>query len=132
MSNYETKTGRPPDFRVAYKRLPSRQRLFQHMRSNVHWVSDSDPLRQWSIWPEFESPEQKVLAEHDAPPEEGTATMWVLFDEPAFRAELRHWLRLGQEGFFMAGAERIAQFTVMALLGAEAEAEAQLLKQSHE
>ena len=43
--------------------------------------------------------------------------MWVLFDQPEYRQDLRQWLRIGQEGFFMAGAERIAQFTVLDLLG---------------
>lgn len=49
--------------------------------------------------------------------------MWVLFDQPEYRQDLRQWLRIGQEGFFMAGAERIAQFTVLDLLGCEADAQ---------
>jgi hypothetical protein len=52
--------------------------------------------------------------------EEGTATMWVLYDETAYRSELRHWIRIGQEGFFMAGPEKFAQFKVLELLGIEA------------
>lgn len=49
--------------------------------------------------------------------------MWVLFDQPEYRRDLRQWLRVGQEGFFMAGAERIAHFTVLELLGSEADAQ---------
>ena len=123
MSSYAERTGRQPDFRVTYTRLPARQRLFQHMRSNVHWASDDDASRQWSIWPEFESSDGGPLAEGDNPQEAGTATMWVLFDQPEYRTELRRWLRVGREGFFMAGAERIARFTVLELLGSEAEAQ---------
>lgn len=123
MSGYTDKTGRAPDFRLAYKQLPARQRLFQHMRSNVHWAADHDPTRRWSIWPEFESSEREPLPESEEPPEEGTATMWVLFDQPEYRQNLRQWLRVGQEGFFMAGAERIAKFTVLDLLGCEADAQ---------
>jgi hypothetical protein len=93
------------------------------MRSNVHWASDDDASRQWSIWPEFESSDGRPIAEGDTPQETGTATMWVLFDEPGYRAELRRWLQVGRDGFFMAGAERIAQFTVLELLGKEAEAQ---------
>jgi hypothetical protein len=113
-------SGRQADFRVTYKRLPARQRLFQHMRSNVHWVGDSNPTQQWSIWPEFELPDRSVLPDGEEPRDDGTATLWVLSDEPACRAELRQWLRVGQEGFFMAGTERIAHFTVLELLGSEA------------
>ena len=116
-------SGRLPDFRVAYKRLPARQRLFQHMRSNVHWEGDRNPKNQWSIWPEFESSDRGVLPEGEEPNDDGTATMWVLADESACRAELRQWLRVGQQGYFMAGTERIAQFTVLELLGAEADAQ---------
>jgi hypothetical protein len=93
------------------------------MRSNVHWAADHDPTRQWSIWPEFESSEREPIPQGDEPPEHGTATMWVLFDQPGSRQDLRQWLRLGQEGFFMAGAERIARFTVLELLGCEAAAQ---------
>jgi len=123
MSSYTEITGRAPDFRVAYKRLPARQRLFQHMRSNVHWATDHDPTRQWSIWPEFESAELEPIPESGEPLEHGTATMWVLFDQPEYRRDLRQWLRVGQDGFFMAGAERIAQLTVLELLGCEADAQ---------
>ena len=123
MSSYIEKTGRAPDFRVAYKRLLARQRLFQHMRSNVHWATDHDSTRQWSIWPEFESAEREPIPESDEPPEHGTATMWVMVDEPEYRKDLRQWLRIGQEGFFMAGAERIAEFIVLELLGCEADAQ---------
>lgn len=123
MSSYTEKTGRAPDFRVVYKRLPARQRLFQHMRSNVRWAADHDSTRQWSIWPEFESSEREPIPESDEPLEHGTATMWVLSDEPEYRQDLRRCLRVGQEGFFMAGAERIAQFTVLDLLGCEADAQ---------
>ncbi|RRF11101.1 hypothetical protein EAN93_27925 [Klebsiella pneumoniae] len=123
MSSYTEKTGRAPDFRVAYKRLPARQRLFQHMRCNVHWAADDDQTRQWSIWPEFESVGREPIPETDEPLECGTATMWVLFDQPEYRQDLRQWLRVGQEGFFMAGAERIAHFTLVELLGREADAQ---------
>lgn len=120
MSGYATKSGREPDFRVAYRRLPARQKLFQHMRSNVHWEYDNDAHRQWSIWPEFETPDQQYLAEGNEPWENGTATMWVLIDQPEYRAELRHWLQVGRQGFFMAGSEKIAHFTILELLGIEA------------
>ncbi|WP_043464287.1 hypothetical protein [Azovibrio restrictus] len=131
MSSYIEKTGRAPDFRVAYERLPARQRLFQHMRSNVHWAADHDPTRQWSIWPEFESAKREPIPESDEPLERSTATMWVLFDQPEYRRDLRQWLRVGQEGFFMAGAERIAHFTVLELLGSEADAQMTLDIESH-
>ena len=119
MNNYTESSGKEPDFRVAYKRLPARQRLFQHMRSNVSWAADSDKGQQWSIWPEFESSIGTPLLENEEPREDGTATMWVLFDQSEYRTELRQWLQVGQEGFFMAGAERIAHFTVTELLGCE-------------
>lgn len=123
MKSYSEKTGRQPDFRVSYKRLSARQRLFQHIRSNVHWAEDGDPSRQWSIWPEFESSKGIAIPEDEQPQDEGTATMWVLFDESDYRKELRQWLRVNQEGFFMAGAEKIAGFKVLELLGREADAQ---------
>lgn len=124
MSSYAEKSGRQPDFRVSYKRLPAQQRLFQHLRSNVSWAVDDDPTQQWSIWPEFESPNREPIGEGVEPCEHGTATMWVLIDEPDYRSRLRRWLRVGQEGFFMAGSEKIAHFTVLELLGREADVQA--------
>jgi hypothetical protein len=123
MKSYSEKTGRRPDFRVSYKRLPARQHLFQHIRSNVRWAEDKHPNRQWSIWPEFEASKDITIPEGEQPQDEGTATMWVLFDEPEYRNELRQWLRVNQEGFFMAGAEKIAEFKVLELLGHEADAQ---------
>lgn len=114
-------SGRQPDFRVAYKSLPTSQRLFQHIRSNVHWAGDSNPKQQWSIWPEFESSDRGVLPEGEEPSDDGTATMWILSNEPECRAALRQWLRVGQDGYFMAGAEKIASFTVLELLGSDAD-----------
>ncbi|WP_299697640.1 hypothetical protein [Hydrocarboniphaga sp.] len=120
MKSYSERTGREPDFRVSYRKLPTQQGLFQHIRSNVSWAGCSDQSQQWSIWPEFETSERVPLPDGTEAQEEGTATMWVLYDDTAYRADLRQWIRIGQEGFFMAGPEKFAQFTIIELLGIEA------------
>jgi hypothetical protein len=122
MTKYSERTGRQPDFRVTYRKLPSPQRLFQHIRSNVRWSTDKEDA-QWSIWPEFEASNGEPLPEGAEAPLEGRATMWAVIEEAPYRAELRKHLKVGATGFLMAGPHKIAEFKVIELLGVEVRTE---------
>ncbi len=65
---------------------------------------------------------REPIPETDEPLECGTATMWVLFDQPGTDKICGSGYAWAG-GFFMAGAERIAHFTLVELLGREADAQ---------
>ena len=117
--SYSELTGRGPDFRVRYRKTPSPQRLYQHMRTDFRFADDAEGTYTWMIWPEFES-DSGQPCDGEAPiADVGTATMWVLNESEEYRALLRQWLRVGVSGTLVAGPIEVARAEVVELLGKE-------------
>ncbi len=114
-------SGRSPDFRIHYKWLCAQdidppQRLFQHMRSDWLYAED-DPRTDGIhiIYPEFEDRTGRVIADGERVLDEGTATMWILFEES--RPRHRERIAAGSRGYLVVGSNRIAEAEVTAILG---------------
>lgn len=86
------------------------------MRSDFRYQDDPDNCAS-IIWPEFEDAQGHALAESSQIPLEGTATMWILWDDPQIRQRHRERLHVGCKGQFVAGPVRIADVEVIELLG---------------
>lgn len=85
------------------------------MRSDFLYEGD-DPAEDgiWCIYPEFEDSAGKIVDENDSVKEEGTATMWILFQEN--RDYHRHRLNQGSRGYMVSGTRKIAEVEVLEIL----------------
>lgn len=118
MTFYEDRLGRQPDFRIRYRKLDSPVRLGQHLRCDVKFAVDQDNKWVWSIWPEFEDEPGLPIDEGAIAADEGTATMWIIRDGADYRRELAYRMHLGATGWLVGGSLRIAEFTIVEILGA--------------
>ena len=85
------------------------------MRSD--FLYDGDDLAEdgiWCIYPEFEDRSGKIIGPDDPIEEEGTATMWILFQEN--REYHRSRLARGSRGYLVVGSRRVAEVEVLELL----------------
>ena len=122
MKPYSETSGRSPDFRVRYEWLPQTedehyQRPFQHMRSDFLYEVD-DPTKRdegaWCIHPEFEAEDGSILDLDADVPQQGTATMWIVFQ--GIRGFHRERLSIGSRGFLVFGSAKLAKVEVIELL----------------
>lgn len=116
METYSVRTGRTPDFRIRYDWIDQSQALFQHMRSDFRYSDDEENVA-WMIWPEFEGEKNQVISDGRKIPESGSATMWIVSDEPEARRLHRERLKVRVKGYLVVGATRIAEANVIEILG---------------
>ena len=120
MQSYSERTGRSPDFEVAYRfyKLEEGGRK-DPPRQHVRWdflYSGDDPAKDGisMVWPEFISEAGAVLPEGEVP-YEGRARMFIVNPE---RVEFhRARITAGVRGYFVEGSHRIAECTVTNVLG---------------
>ena len=122
ISEYEVKTGNPPDFRVKYRFLSENEvgRKSPPLQGyRCDWLyseDDPNPVGIWMIWPEFEDEHQKPLLREQIASIQGTARMWILSHE--CRVEVhRERIKLGTHGYFVEGSRKIAEAEVIEILG---------------
>ena len=111
--NYGMTSGRDPDFRVKYTWVNQSQRLFQYMRSDFRYADDDNQI--YAIYPEFEGSDFNILAKEAEIPEEGTATMWILFEEMKDKIH-RDKIKVGTRAFMVSGAKVIGKIEVLEIL----------------
>ena len=120
MKSYCDHRGEPADFRVSYRffspdevghNLPPQQ----HTRWDFMYFGD-DMQRDgmYMIWPEFLSPDGMVLPAGEVPLA-GFADMYVLF--PESRPYHSERMRVGTDGYFMEGPNKVASCSIVAILG---------------
>jgi hypothetical protein len=119
---YEQINNHPADFRVKYRFLLAdeggRQSgpPFQGYRSDFWYEYEgADKNKVFIIHPEFEDENGNTILYDDRPVhKEGTALMWILFPQKRpFHSEKIH---VGTKGYFMEGARRVAECTVIEIL----------------
>ena len=69
------------------------------------------------IWPEFLSEDGTILPEGGTVPRSGRANMWIM--TPEMRGVHRDKLRVGISGVLVEGPKRVAEATVVRLIGAQ-------------
>ena len=113
----------PADFEVSYKVLTPEEGskrnglLFQGLRCDwAYGIDDIEKTGIWMINPEFEDADGNIIPYGEKASAQGTALMYIL--SPQMRKEV-HWKRiqLGTKGFFMEGKRKIAEATVIKIIG---------------
>ncbi len=120
---YEKLNGRRPDFRVSYRFIPYSeggrvQVPYQGYRSDFHYEGeDMQKYGIYMVWPEFLNADGTVIVRPETmTPESGEAFMWILFFD-----KMREYHRAraipGRRGWFMEGAHKVAEATIIEQIG---------------
>jgi len=108
-------------FRVAYTKLSCACRLSNEIRLNLKFVLDADNRYVFALWPEFEtlSDESFVGNEWEAL-DEGTAIICKpgFEDVNGYYDMIRERVKVGSEGWFVAGSEKFVKFKVLEIINA--------------
>jgi hypothetical protein len=123
MSMYEAQRGHPADFLVTYRFyaegeggrscLPT-----QHYRGDFLFAEDDPSDGIWIIHHEFLDEDSAAIERGVVVPQQGQATMWIVFS--ATRARLRDRIVVGTRYGIMEGSKQVGEGVVTALLGLHA------------
>ena len=113
----------PADFEVSYRFLSPEEggRLtglpLQGLKCD--WAYDNDDIEKtgiWMIYPEFKDADGNILPYGVQALPQGTASMYIL--SPQMRKEVHQKrIQLSTKGFFMEGKKKIAEATVVKIIG---------------
>lgn len=113
----------PPDFEVRYRFLSPEEggrRIglpLQGYKCDWSYIDDNiEKIGIWMIHPEFKDADSNIIPYGENALAQGTASMYIL--NPKMRREVhRKRIHLGTKGFFMEGRRKVAEATVVKIIG---------------